>query len=140
MYAGDADLVAYLSEVRKHAGLMVPGPVQAGAVAAWDDDDHVEAQRQRYRQRLERLAAGLGSIVADVALPRGGFYLWIAAPDGDAWALTRRLAEVAGVVGSPGEFYGDAAAGYVRLAVVRPDDEIDTAVARLDAAPARVDR
>src|SRR6478735_6574550 len=54
-YAGDADLVGYLSEVRKHAGFMVPGPVQAAAVAAWGDDEHVDRQRSEYRGRLERL-------------------------------------------------------------------------------------
>ena len=52
----------FLSEVRKHAGFMVAGPVQAAAVAAWDDDDHVEAQRGRYRRRLERMQAILGAL------------------------------------------------------------------------------
>ena len=47
-YAGDPELVHYLSEVRKHAGFMVPGPVQAAAVAAWGDDAHVDEQRGRY--------------------------------------------------------------------------------------------
>ena len=45
-YAGDPALVAYLRDVRRHAGLMVPGPVQAGAVVALDDDVHVEVQRE----------------------------------------------------------------------------------------------
>ena len=48
-YAGDADLVHYLREVRKHAGLMPPGPVQAAAIVALGDDAHVEVQRERYR-------------------------------------------------------------------------------------------
>ena len=46
VYAGDPELVRYLSEVRKHAGFMVPGPVQAAAVAAWGDDAHVDEQRR----------------------------------------------------------------------------------------------
>ena len=54
-YAGDAELVHYLSEVRKHQGLMVPGPSQAAAIAAWGDDHHVQVQRDRYRRRLELL-------------------------------------------------------------------------------------
>ena len=53
-YAGDAELVTYLQEVRKHVGMMVPGPAQAAGVAALDDDEHVEVQRDRYRRRLER--------------------------------------------------------------------------------------
>jgi len=139
IYAGDGDLVGYLSEVRKHAGLMVPGPVQAAAVAAWGDDEHVEVQRGRYRRRLDRLAEGLAAIVPRVDLPRGGFYLWVEAPGGDAWGLTLRLARDAGIVASPGEFYGDVARGYVRLAVVRSDADIELATERLIALDAGVE-
>ena len=124
-YAGDSELVGYLSEVRKHLGLMVPGPVQAAAVAAWSDDAHVDSQAAIYRSRLERMAAVLGSMGIEVGLPDGAFYLWVPAPGGDAWGLASRLAEVAGVVGSPGEFYGPAAATHVRLAVVQPDDRVE---------------
>ncbi len=49
-YAGDAELVHYLQEVRKHVGMMVPGPAQAAGVAALDDDAHVEVQRERYHR------------------------------------------------------------------------------------------
>jgi succinyldiaminopimelate transaminase len=123
-YAGDPDLVHYLSELRKHAGLMVPGPVQAAGVAALGDQSEVEVQRSRYRGRLETLAASLEGVGLPVELPGGGFYLWVPAPEGDSWALAARLAESLGVVGSPGEFYGDAADGYVRLAVVQPDSRL----------------
>ena len=124
-YAGDSELVHYLSEVRKHAGLMVPGPVQAAAIAAFDDDDHVDGQRQRYRRRLERMAKVLEGLGLEVELPGGGFYLWVAAPEGDAWGLARHLAERAGILVSPGEFYGEAGRGHVRIAVVHPDERID---------------
>jgi aspartate/methionine/tyrosine aminotransferase len=137
-YAGDAGLVEYLREVRKHQGLMVPGPVQAAAAAAWGDDDHVVQQRARYRRRLEVLAGALERAGVEAPLPGGGFYLWVPAPDGDAWAFARRLAEVAAIVSSPGEFYGAAAPGYVRLAVVQPDDVVDAAAERLSSAPALV--
>jgi succinyldiaminopimelate transaminase len=124
-YAGDPELVHYLSEVRKHAGLMVAGPVQAAAVAALDDDAHVEVQRDRYRSRLERMAAILEGLDLPVDLPGGGFYLWVPAPAGDAWALAQRLAEQLGVVTSPGEFYGPTGADHVRVAVVQPDAAFD---------------
>jgi succinyldiaminopimelate transaminase len=130
-YAGDPELVRYLSEVRKHAGFMVPGPVQAAAVAAWDDDDHVDAQRERYRRRLgygQRLLTALGSTAP---MPEGGFYLWAPAPDGDAWGLARLLAERAGVLVSPGEFYGPAGSGHVRVAMVRTEDLLALAGGRL---------
>ena len=100
-YAGDADARRYLAEVRKHAGLMVPGPVQAAAVVALDDDAHVDAQRDRYRRRLERLAEILRGAGLDADLPAGSFYLWVPVPGvgrrtgraegrAGAWVLTTR--------------------------------------------------
>jgi succinyldiaminopimelate transaminase len=137
-YAGDPDLVHYLSEVRKHAGFMVPGPVQAAGVVAFGDDRHVDEQRDRYRRRLERLAAVLTAAGIDCPLPAGAFYLWVPAPGGDAWALARRLAAEAGAVVSPGEFYGPAGAGHVRIAVVHPDEKIDLVARRLGAQDVEV--
>jgi succinyldiaminopimelate transaminase len=130
-YAGDAELVHYLREVRKHAGLMPPGPVQQAAVLALADDAHVDAQRDRYWHRMERLAEILGACGLPATLPPGTFYLWVAVPDGDAWAAARMLAERVGIVASPGEFYGAASAGFLRFAVVQPDDKIELAAARL---------
>ncbi len=135
-YAGDADLVRYLSEVRKHAGFMVPGPVQAAAVAAWGDDAHVDEQRERYRHRLDVMADGLRVVGVDAPSPAGAFYLWAPAPDGDAWTLARRLATDGGILVSPGEFYGPDGAGFVRVAVVQPDERIELARERLRAAAA----
>lgn len=129
-YAGDPDLVHYLQEVRKHLGMMVPGPAQAAGVAALADDDHVAEQRARYGRRLDRLAAIVGKWTGEpVATPRGGFYLWV--PVGDGWAFTERLASEAGAIVSPGEFYGPASASFVRFAVVQPDERIELVADRL---------
>jgi succinyldiaminopimelate transaminase len=125
-YAGDGDLVAYLSEVRKHAGFMVPGPVQAAAAVAFDDDGHVEEQRERYRRRLALLAGSLGT-----KTPAGSFYLWAPAPGGDGWALAADLAGRAGCLVSPGEFYGPLGAGHVRIAVVQADERLAVVADRL---------
>lgn len=133
-YAGDPDLVFYLSEVRKHAGFMPPGPVQAAAVAAFSDQAHVEAQRDVYRHRLQAMSDVLASIGVDAPMPGGGFYLWAEAPDGDAWALTERLARDAGAIVSPGEFYGPQGAGHVRVALVQPDDALQLVADRLQAS------
>ena len=133
-YAGDGDLVHYLSELRKHAGFMVPGPVQAAAVAAFDDQRHVEAQRAIYLDRLQRFARVLGALGVDAPLPGGAFYLWAEAPDGDAWALVGRLAREGGAIVSPGEFYGPAGARHIRVALVQPDDRLDLVARRLGVA------
>lgn len=129
-YAGDADIVNYLQEVRKHVGMMVPGPAQAAGVAALDDDAHVELQRQRYRDRLALLATVLSEWSGDpVALPDGAFYLWIPTPDG--WAYAERLAREGGALVSPGEFYGVDGTPFVRVAVVQPDERIQLVADRL---------
>lgn len=130
-YAGDAELVHYLREVRKHAGLMAPGPVQAAAVLALGDDAHVDAQRERYLRRMRRLRDLLHAAGYPVELPDGAFYLWAAAPGGDAWAAARELAQRAGIVVSPGEFYGPASTGWFRVAAVQPDERIELAASRL---------
>jgi succinyldiaminopimelate transaminase len=131
VYAGDGELVHYLSEVRKHTGLMVPGPVQAAAIAAWGDDAHVDEQAKRYHDRLLRGRTILAALGTDAPVPAGGFYLWPGAPDGDAWSFARRLATEAGVLSSPGEFYGAAAAGHVRLAMVAPMERLDLVATRV---------
>lgn len=129
-YAGDPDLVGYLSEVRKHTGLMVPGPAQAAAVAALADQSEVDLQRVRYHGRLVAMAGVLERLGLDAPMPGGGFYLWVPAPDDDAWALAERLAVELGIVVSPGEFYGPAHAGFVRIAVVQPDALIESIIHR----------
>jgi aspartate/methionine/tyrosine aminotransferase len=130
-YAGDPALVRYLAELRKHAGFMVPGPIQAAAIAAWGDDAHVDEQAKRYHDRLLRGRTILAALGTDAPVPAGGFYLWPGAPDGDAWSFARRLATEAGVLSSPGEFYGAAAAGHVRLAMVAPMERLDLVATRV---------
>jgi succinyldiaminopimelate transaminase len=130
-YAGDTELVHYLSEVRKHAGFMVPGPVQAAAAVALDDDDHVDAQRERYLERLQYFADVLRAEGAKVDLPGGSIYLWARAPGDDAWAFTRDLAERGGCLVSPGDLYGPAGAGHVRVAMVQPLERLALVAERL---------
>jgi succinyldiaminopimelate transaminase len=129
-YVGDADLVGYLREVRKHVGMMVPGPAQAAGAVALADDVHVQVQRDRYRRRLERLGAVLSAWSGiDVPMPSGAFYLWFDAHDG--WKFAERLACEGGALVSPGDFYGAGGAQNVRAAVVQPDDRIELVAARL---------
>lgn len=133
-YVGDPDIVGYLGELRKHTGHMQPGPVQAAAVAAFEDEGHVEIQREIYYKRLELMQRIVSKAGSEAKMPGGGFYLWAPAPDGDAWAFARRLATDAGVLVSPGEFYGKRGAGHVRIALVQPDDRLGLAAARMGIA------
>jgi succinyldiaminopimelate transaminase len=128
-YAGDPELVHYLGEVRKHVGMLVPGPVQAAAAVSLDDDAHVDEQRERYWARLERFREILAKLDVFPPLPAGGFYLWAAVDD--AWAFTDRLARQGGALVSPGEFYGPTGAGHVRVALVQPLERLELVAERL---------
>jgi succinyldiaminopimelate transaminase len=132
-YAGDPAVVAYLRAVRQHAGFMVAAPVQVAVAAAYGDDEHVERQRAIYLARLECLGAALRSRGIEAPTPAGTFYLWISRAGVDGWALARELAEVAGLLASPGELYGEAGRDHVRVAVVQPDERIALAASRLTA-------
>jgi len=135
-YAGDPELVAYLVEVRKHAGLMVPAPVQAGAIAALADQTHVDEQRARYVERRDLVAAGLAAFGVDHAGGPMPFYLWLCCDEGlDGWGMAEQLA-AGGLLVSPGEFYGDAGADHVRLALVQPRDDLARALDALHAVAA----
>ncbi len=132
-YAGDPELVAYLRLVRQHAGLLVAGPVQAAAAVAWADDAHVGAQRDRYERRLRTVALALGDAGYEVGMPEGAFYLWVSQPGvPDPWEVAAGLAERAGLLVSPGELFGDSG-GFVRVAMVQPDDRLALACDRLAA-------
>ncbi|HSZ35980.1 MAG TPA: aminotransferase class I/II-fold pyridoxal phosphate-dependent enzyme [Acidimicrobiales bacterium] len=133
-YAGDPELVDFLRAVRQHAGLMVPGPAQAAGVAALGDDDHVEAQRARYRERMAYLGGVLEAYGVPLELPQGGFYLWAPVPAGrwtDAWAMGEALARDGGLLVSPGDLYGEGGAGHVRVALVQPMERLELVGDRL---------
>jgi succinyldiaminopimelate transaminase len=134
-YAGDPSLVGYLSEVRKHVGMMPPGPVQLAAVAALADHGHVDEQRARYWARLKRMASLLGALGVTAAMPQGGFYLWAPAPGGDAWGFAEKLAVEGGALVSPGDIYGPPGGGYIRVAMVQPLARLELVARRLGVAP-----
>jgi succinyldiaminopimelate transaminase len=130
--AGDPGIVDRLLQVRRHAGLMVPGPVQAAMVVALDDDAQVAAQRERYRQRRLRLRAAFEQAGYLVDGSVAGLYLWVR-PEGeqDCWATVADLAQL-GILVTPGAFYGDRR--HVRVALTATDESVAHAVGRLTGA------
>ena len=132
--AGDPAIVGALTQVRKHSGMLMPAPVQAAMVAALGDDAHVAAQREIYRRRRRVLveataAAGLVNDPASAA----GLYLWLSGPRNmSAFDLVGAFAEL-GIVVAPGDFYGEAGAGRVRMSLTDTDERVDAAARRLHA-------
>jgi len=114
----------------------VPMPLQAGAAALWREESHVEANRARYRAKLdiaERLLGGLHGFYR----PQGGFFLWLEV--GDSEAAARRLWQEAAIKTLPGSYIGvpDASGrnpgdGFLRVALVHDDATLTEALERLD--------
>ncbi len=130
--AGDPDLMPNLVNSRKHAGMIVPYPVQEAMRVALGDDAHVEAQKDLYRGRRERLVPALLGFGLEIKESDAGLYLWSTAGE-STWDTVARLAE-RGIVVGPGVFYGEAGNGYVRVALTGSDERIDAAVSRLASA------
>ncbi len=130
--AGDAEIMPNLINSRKHAGMIVPAPVQAAMAAALNDDAHVEAQKNLYRARRDLLLPAVQKFGLTVENSEAGLYLWATAGE-DTWTTVQRFAEL-GILIGPGVFYGESGEGYVRLALTGSDSDIEKAAARLNAA------
>jgi succinyldiaminopimelate transaminase len=131
--AGDPTLVARLVQVRKHAGMMLPTPVQRALSAALEDDDHVVAQREIYRARRAVLRSALSAFGLRIEHSQAGLYLWCTVAEDDprdGWALVAELADH-GILVAPGAFYGTAGRRHVRVALTATDERIAAAAARL---------
>lgn len=126
---GDPALITRLQEVAKHAGMMVPAPVQAAAAAALGDDQHVRAQRGRYRARRELLLAALTEYGFRIDESDAGLYLWATLGE-PCWDTVARLAGL-GILVAPGAFYGPGGANHVRVALTASDERVSAAGQRL---------
>lgn len=129
--AGCAESIARLTTARKHAGLMLPGPLQAAMTVALGDDAHVAVQKARYRARRELLRPALETAGFRIDHSEAGLYLW-ATEGRDAWESIGRLADL-GIVGGPGHFYGAHFPNHIRLSLTASDADIASAAARLRA-------
>lgn len=131
--AGDSAIMANLVNSRKHAGMIVPYPVQEAMRVAIGDDNHVQLQKDIYRSRRQRIVPALKEFGLEIQESKAGLYLWCTAGEA-TWDTVGRLAE-RGIVVGPGVFYGDAGHGFIRVALTGADDRIDAAVQRLSVAP-----
>ncbi|TDC66876.1 succinyldiaminopimelate transaminase [Actinomadura sp. GC306] len=126
---GDLALVKRLLEVRKHAGMIVPGPVQAAMAVAFDDDAHVDEQRERYARRRAALRTAFEKHGFRIDHSEASLYLW-ATRDEPCWDTVAHLASL-GILVGPGEFYGPAGARHIRIAFTATDERVAAAVERL---------
>lgn len=126
---GDSAVVRELLAVRKHAGMIVPGPVQSAMVAALTEDEHQREQRERYRRRRVELSNALMSNGFQIHHSEAGLYLW--ATRGDSCDDALAYLAQRGILVAPGRFYGPRGDRHVRVALTATDEHISTAAARL---------
>ena len=133
--AGDPALVAALKRYRPNVGVAPPEFVQLAAVAAWGDEEHVAAVREVYRAKRDVLLPALEACGLRHAGGDATFFLWLeGAPPGFHERLMER-----GVILTPGDYFGPAGEGYLRLALVPTLEQCRQAaesVARAFARPA----
>jgi succinyldiaminopimelate transaminase len=127
--AGDAGVVAELLEVRKHAGMMVPRPVQRAMIALLGDQEHVAQQRTLYLRRRAILRPALEAAGFEIEHSQGSIYLW-ATRNEDSQASVDFLAGY-GILVAPGHFYGPAGNRHVRVALTATDERVNAAATRL---------
>lgn len=127
--AGDGELIQELLGIRRHAGLMNPGPIQSAMVAALVEDGHEILQKQLYRHRRDLLKAALLEIGFDIEYSDGGLYLW-ATQGRDGRETVAELADK-GILVAPGDFYGPKGKNFVRVGLTATDERIEAAARRL---------
>jgi succinyldiaminopimelate transaminase len=122
---GDAEAIAALKRLRTATGTASPEFVQAAAAAAWSDDSHAAERRQVFALKRRILRAAFDKVGMETVASTAGLYMWIRVDDD--LATTERLLD-AGVVVSPGRFFGAGGEGYLRLALVPTVAECEQAV------------
>ena len=133
--AGDAAIIQQFLLYRTYHGCAMSPVVQSASIAAWNDEDHVVANRAQYRAKFARITPML-SAVMDVALPDAGFYLW-AHVGGSDTDFARELYALYNVTVLPGSFLArdvgghNPGAGRIRMALVAETAECEEAARRI---------
>jgi N-succinyldiaminopimelate aminotransferase len=140
--AGDPTVLRDFLLYRTYHGCAMPVPTQLASIAAWNDDEHVKANRALYREKYTRVLPILAPHL-DVIQPAGGFYLW---PNvgGDDAAFTRELFATQHVTVVPGSYLArttrnglidssgsNPGAGRVRISLVANVEDCVMAAGRI---------
>jgi N-succinyldiaminopimelate aminotransferase len=133
--AGDAALIKQFLLYRTYHGGAMSTVVQAASVAAWNDEQHVVANRNLYREKFARVTPLLAEVL-DVALPDAAFYLWAGVKGSDT-DFARDLLALYNVTVLPGSYLAREArglnpgAGRIRMALVADTPECVEAAQRI---------
>ncbi|GAB6041464.1 succinyldiaminopimelate transaminase [Endothiovibrio diazotrophicus] len=134
--AGDAAVIQALFRYRTYHGCAMPPAHQAASIAAWNDEHHVRANRDAYREKFQRVLTTLDGCL-ETGQPDAGFYLWAKAPGTDT-DLARELYAECNLTVLPGSYLSRQADGinpgdgYIRMALVAPLEECLEAASRIE--------
>jgi N-succinyldiaminopimelate aminotransferase len=133
--AGDAALLKQFLLYRTYHGNAMSPPVQAASIAAWNDEQHVIENRRLYAAKFAQ-ATPIVQRSLKVQKPEAAFYFWAATPIDDE-QYARRLYADCHVKALPGSYLSrerngvNPGKGFVRLALVAPQDEVIEAAHRI---------
>lgn len=133
MAVGNSDLISGLAQVKSNVDSGVFQAVQeAGVEALRLADEVVEPSRRVYQERRDILVSGLHAAGFECERPRATFYVWVSVPKGlTSTQLTAKLLDEAGVVTTPGNGFGAAGEGYIRLTLCVNKDRLKEGVERI---------
>jgi succinyldiaminopimelate transaminase len=126
---GDLEIIGKIREVRKHAGMLLPLPIQRAMTAALGDEKHIAIQSKRYAARREVLSLALIAAGFQIDFSNAGLYIWCTRNE-DSWTSVSWLADL-GILATPGIFYGEAGAQHIRIAMTATDAQITEAASRI---------
>ena len=133
--AGDAALIKQFLLYRTYHGSAMGPVIQAASIAAWRDEAHVVANRQKYRDKFAQVTPILAEVM-DVALPDAGFYLWANVGRSDT-EFARELFALYNVTVLPGSYLARDVEGVnpgaqrIRMALVAQTAECEEAARRI---------
>lgn len=136
--AGDKNIIKQFLQYRTYHGCSMSPPVQHASTIAWQDETHVQKNRQAYDEKYAAVLPLLQPVM-QVERPNAGFYLWPTLPVDDT-TFTQTLLQDQNVAVVPGSYLGRDVNGinpgskHVRLALVAELDECIDAAKRLVSA------
>ena len=137
---GAEPLITALRQLKGVVDFNQSTALQAGAIAALEQaPDWPERIKPIYRERRDRMAQVLQAAGWPVRIPSMALYLWLELPERaraaglDSESFCARLLEATGVCLTPGNGFGSAGAGYARLALVHPIEQLEAGAQRMAA-------
>ncbi|MFH2011409.1 MAG: LL-diaminopimelate aminotransferase [Pseudomonadota bacterium] len=130
---GNADILGGLGQIKTNVDSGLFQAIQEAGIEALEcDQSSVEEMRKIYLERRDALVKGLIEVGLNLEVPKASFYLWVPVPDGySSTTFCAHLLNKAGILTTPGNGFGEAGEGYIRMALTVPKDRIIEGVERL---------